>query len=274
MWREQLGALGGSALCLALDFPGFGASQPARQPVCRMDEMAVHAVALLDHLGIERAVVCGLSMGGYVALALAAGFPQRLSGLVLADTRAGADEPEGRQARLEMARRVEAEGAGWLATGAAAEGSPAVGSAAEGSLGLGSADKGSPAVGSPAFGWLADALLPRLLGPATRRTRPDLVARLARWIGEAAPGAVAAAQRGMAERPDRRPGLAQIAVPALVMAGEEDTLIPLAEAEAMSRAIPGAELQLLAAAGHLASFEQPAAFNRALAAFLRRVGRA
>jgi 3-oxoadipate enol-lactonase len=234
MWREQLGALGGSALCLALDFPGFGASQPARQPVCHMDEMAVHAVDLLDHLGIERAVVCGLSMGGYVALALAAGFPQRLSGLVLADTRAGADEPEGRQARLEMARRVEAEGTGWL----------------------------------------ADALLPRLLGAATRRTRPDLVTRLARWIGEASPAAVAAAQRGMAERPDCRPGLAQIAVRALVMAGEEDALIPPAEAEAMSRAIPGAELQLLAAAGHLASLEQPAAFNRALAAFLRRVGRA
>jgi pimeloyl-ACP methyl ester carboxylesterase len=234
MWREQLGALGGSALCLALDFPGFGASQPARQPVCRMDEMAVHAVALLDHLGIERAVVCGLSMGGYVALALAAGFPQRLSGLVLADTRAGADEPEGRQARLEMARRVEAEGTGWL----------------------------------------ADALLPGLLGPATRRTRPDLVARLAGWIGEASPAAVAAAQRGMAERPDRRPGLAQIAVPALVVAGEEDALIAPAEAEAMSRAIPGAELRLLAAAGHLASLEQPAAFNRALVAFLRRVGRA
>jgi 3-oxoadipate enol-lactonase len=235
MWREQMPALAGSALCLAIDLPGFGASElpPERGSApacCRMEEMAAHAVALLDHLRIERAVVCGLSMGGYVALALCAAYPGRLSGLVLAGTRAGADGPEGRAGRLEMASRVEAEGTRGLAA----------------------------------------AMVPKLLGVTTRRTRPDLVTRVERWIGEAPPTAVAAAQRGMAERRDRGPGLAAIRVPVLVVVGDEDTISPPAEAAALQQAIPGAELRVLAAAGHLSNLEQPAAFNRAVAGLLRR----
>ncbi len=199
-----------------------------------MEDMAAAAVARLDEAGVAAAVVCGLSMGGYVALALYEIFRERVRGLVLADTRAAADDEAGRSRRLESARAVESGG-------------------------------------PPALAALAGSLVPRLIARRTRTARAELVAWLHREIAAAPPAGIAAAQRGMAERPDRTPLLPRIAVPTLVVVGEEDEITPPAESIVLRDRIPGARLVTVAGAAHLSSLEQPEVFNGALREFLRAV---
>jgi 3-oxoadipate enol-lactonase len=224
MWEPQLGI---GRRFIIPDLSGFGSSEPTPE-ICRMSDFAEDAAALLDHLRIERVVLGGLSMGGYAALAFAEKYPERLSGLVLADTRAGADSPEARDKRLTAARDV--------------------------------LEKGS--------GILVETTVPKLLGATTRSRRPDLAKQVGQWIAEAPPAGVAAAQRGMAERPDRSAGLPRIAVPTLILVGEEDELTPPEESRRMAEAIPGARLEVLQGAGHLSNLEATEDFNRILTEFL------
>jgi pimeloyl-ACP methyl ester carboxylesterase len=232
MWKPQVEAFAGSYRCIVPDLFGFGESE-AIPPggVCRMSDLAADTVALMDLLGIGRAVVCGLSMGGYAALALCEAHPERLRGLVLADTRAGADGPEEAERRIETSRQV-------LEAGTA---------------------------------FLANSLVSRLLGRSTRERRPDLQEWTAAQIASAPPHGVAAAQLGMAERADRTALLPEIETPTLILVGEEDEVTPPEEAHRMQRAIPGSEIAVIPAAGHLANLEQPEAFNQALRGFLRRL---
>lgn len=235
MWQPQLAGLADSCRLLAPDLPGFGDARESgggAAAACLMEDMAAAAVARLDEAGVAAAVVCGLSMGGYVALALYEVFRERVRGLVLADTRAAADDEAGRGRRLESARAVESGG-------------------------------------PPALAALASSLVPRLIAPRTRTTRSELVAWLHREIAAAPPAGVAAAQRGMAERPDRTHLLPRIAVPTLVVVGEEDEITPPAESVILRDRIPGARLVTVAGAGHLSSLEQPEAWNAALREFLR-----
>jgi pimeloyl-ACP methyl ester carboxylesterase len=273
MWQPQLAGLADCCRMLAPDLPGFGSSPPlsvatgaagadvlpgatdqarsggaatgrrgetpaaarhrgktpaAAPAVCRMEDMARAVMELLDDRGIDAAVVCGLSMGGYVTLALCELFGERVRGLVLADTRSGADDEAGRRRRLESALAVDSRGSEALLDSVA-----------------------------------------KLLGPDTRATRPDLVAWLRREIAAAPAAGVAAAQRGMAERPDRTRLLPSLAVPALVVVGEQDELTPPPESELLRKRIPGARLVTIAGAGHLSNLEQPQAFNAALREFLK-----
>ena len=240
MWDPQVEALAGQARLIVPDLSGFGESEaivPEYSPesACEMSDLAADAVALLDHLEIGRAVVAGLSMGGYAALALCESAPERLLGLVLADTRSGADSEEGRQGRLEIARRVLKEGTGFL----------------------------------------AETLPARLLGKTTRagssEESAEVVERVERMIRDAPPAGVAAAQRGMARRPDRTPVLERITVPTLIMVGEEDELTPPEESRKMRERIAGSELVTIPEAGHLSSLERPDTFSEALGGFLRRL---
>lgn len=230
MWDPQAAALADAFRILRFDLPGFGASPPGNSPLT-IEGIADLGAALLDSRKVERAVICGCSMGGYAALAFAARHPARLSGLVLADTRAGADTPEGRQARAEMAERVRREGL--------------------------------PAV--------REAMIPRLLAPRTCERRPEIVARVEGMIGAATVDGIVAALGALASRPDRRGDLASIAAPTLVVCGREDSLTPPAESEAMHARIPASKLALLDGAGHLPNLEAEAEFNGALAAFLNEI---
>jgi 3-oxoadipate enol-lactonase len=231
MWEAQLATLPAGWRGLAPDLPGFGRSTGRGASPLTMDALAADVVRLLDDVAVDTAVVCGLSMGGYIALALARRHPARLRGLVLCDTRAGADAEAGRAGRLEMADRV-------------LEGGAAV---------------------------AAEALLPRLLGEATRQQQPALVERVRAMIEATAPASIAAAQRGMAERPDSSEVLPRIAVPTLVIVGSEDVLTDVSEARRLEAGIPGARLEVLDGAGHLSNLEAPAAFDAALHRFLREL---
>jgi pimeloyl-ACP methyl ester carboxylesterase len=226
MWQPQWEALAGGCRLLRFDYRGFGESPPTGG-ILTMERCADDAVGLLDHAGVSKAVVCGVSMGGYVALALARRHPARLRGLVLADTRAGADTPQARAGRSQLAERIRREGSG-----------------------------------------VATEMLPRLLGATTRARRPALEAELRGWIEATAPAGLCDGLAGLAARADSGPGLERIDIPTLVVCGEEDELTPPEESRRLAEAIPGARLELIPEAGHLASLEQPEVFNRALRAFL------
>jgi pimeloyl-ACP methyl ester carboxylesterase len=227
MWQGQARALADTWRVVRPDARGFGESRPAVGPLT-MDRIADDGATVLDHLGVEKAVVGGCSMGGYAAFAFARRHPGRLAGLYLQDTKASPDTDEARASRKALAARVLAEGT------AAAEA----------------------------------ALLPKLVGETTHRKRQDLLARLRADVLAASPPAIAAALSGLGGREDSRETLAAIRVPTLVLVGEEDLLTPPVEAEAMASAIAGARLVRVPGAGHLANLEAPEAVNAALSDFL------
>lgn len=231
MWEPQAEAFAATHRVVRFDARGFGGSAPGAGPLT-MERIADDGAALLDHLGIDRAVVGGCSMGGYAALAFVRRHPQRLAGLVLQDTRAGADTAEARASRAALAGKVLAEGA--------------------------------PAA--------VEAFLPKLVGETTKRERPQVVEAVRERILATAPAAIAAALHGLAERADSRETLPTIEVPTLVLVGAEDVLTPPAESATMAAAIPRARLDVVPGAGHLANLENPGATNGALRAFLASLG--
>ena len=194
MWTAQVAALAPDHRVLAPDLPGFGETPFAG--AWTMDSMADQLAALLDARQIERTVVCGCSLGGYLAFAFYRRRRERVRALVLANTRAEADTEEGRQARLGMAALARREG--------------------------------PPAI--------AERMLPRLLGRTSLAQRPEVVALVRDLILQGSSEGIAAAQEAMAERADSRPLLPEIVCPARVIFGSEDELIPLPVGEAMAAA--------------------------------------
>jgi pimeloyl-ACP methyl ester carboxylesterase len=227
MWLPQIEALGGYQ-ALVPDLRGFGAARAMAGDRSPVDLMADDVAWLLDDRRLDRVVLCGLSMGGYIALAFARRHPGRLGGLVLLDTKAGADSEGARAERLAMADRVLVEGVGFL----------------------------------------PEAMLPRLLGETSRRERPEVVRQVTETILAQDPKGIAAAQRGMAERPDSTAALAAIDVPTLVIVGAEDELSGPPEARTIAAAVRDARLVQVPGAGHLVNLERPDPVNDALLDFL------
>jgi pimeloyl-ACP methyl ester carboxylesterase len=227
MWDAQAAALRGTHRVVRFDARGFGGSPPG-DSLLTMEKIADDGAGLLDHLGIGQAVVAGCSMGGYAAFAFARRHPERLKGLVLQDTRAGADSEEARRSRATLAEKVRKEGA------VAA----------------------------------ADAFLPKLLGATTHEERPQLVKQLRDRILATSPVGIANALHGLAARADSTETLREIRVPTLVLCGVEDTITPPAESEAMHAAIGGSRLAIVPRAGHLANLESPDDVSRLLVGFL------
>jgi pimeloyl-ACP methyl ester carboxylesterase len=114
----------------------------------------------------------------------------------------------------------------------------------------------------------AEAMVPKLLGRTSLQDRPEVVDRVRQIILGTPPRGIVDALAGLAARADSTPTLREIAVPALVLCGEEDAITPVAEAETLRDGIRGSQLVVLPAAGHLSNMENPAAFNQALEAFL------
>ncbi len=225
MWDPQAAALADAWQVVRFDCRGFGGSPPG-DGLLTMERIADDAAGVLDGLGLPSAVVGGVSMGGYAALAMVRRHPERIRALVLADTRAGADSPEGRASRAAQAEKVRREGAAAI----------------------------------------ADAVLPKLLGTTSHRERPELVARVRRIIEANPPRGITDALAGLAARADSTPTLREIRVPTLVVVGEEDAITPLPESEALQRGIAGSRLVVIPRAGHLSSLENPEEFNRHLRA--------
>lgn len=227
MWAPQVGALSDRYRVIAPDLPGFGGS--AVSAGLTVDSAADVVAELLDHLGVnERVTVGGVSMGGYIALAFARLYPQRVRALILADTKPDPDDDPARAARDQLIH---------LAT-----------------------DRGPAAV--------IDQLLPRMLAPDTVNGRPDVVKLVRELAGRQKAEGVVASIKALRDRPDARPGLPHISFPTLVLVGEQDAITPPEKARELASGIPNARLVTVPAAGHLSNLENPAVFNTAVREFL------
>lgn len=230
MWAPQTRAFGGTRQVVAPDLRGYG--QTTVVPgVTRLDVFAADLAALLDHLGAWRAVLCGLSMGGQIVLEFHRLHPERVAGLVLADTFAQGETPQGRKDRNDRADALLRDG----------------------------------------MSGYAHEALASMVAPATVRERPDVAAHVLRMMLGAPPEGAAAALRGRAERLDYTELLGRVEVPALVVVGSEDVFTPVADARYLHDRIPGARLAVVEGAGHLPNLERPEEFNRAVAGLLELV---
>ena len=233
MWEPQFPvAVESGRRAIAPDLPGFGRSAvPFDRSAYSIDGYADLVAALVGDLGLGPVVLVGLSMGGYISLAVARRHPDVLAGLVLADTRADPDSPEGRKARSDQQALVAERN----------DVTPLV----DGLLSRILADTGP-----------RGAEVGAVLGDMMRSTAP------AGWIG---------ALEAMKQRRDQTDVLPTIAVPTLVVVGEGDAITPVDVAEGMAKVIPDARLEIIPGAGHVSNLENPEAFNRVFAEFLSTI---
>jgi pimeloyl-ACP methyl ester carboxylesterase len=233
MWSAQIDGLAASYRVIAPDLRGFGQSSLGNADLhdgISMERYADDLAELLDALAIEEPVVlAGFSMGGYVAWQFVRQHSSRLWALIQCDTRAAADSDEARAGRLKMAENV--------------------------------AEWGSSRV--------ADMMEPKLFAPQTFETKLAIVASVRRVMELTSPTAIAAAQRGMASRPDVSSLLSTISIPTLLIGGAHDAISPPDEMRSIAAAIPGAEFIEIPAAGHMTTMENPEAVNVAFAKFLK-----
>lgn len=228
MWKGQIQDLAEYFHVLAPDLRGFGASSDVANLVT-MAEFADDLAEMLDALGIHEPIaLCGLSMGGYIALEFWRRHRQRLTHLIFCDTRAAADSPEAAETRLQTAERVLREGSQVV----------------------------------------ADAMLPRLFAAHSLRQRANVVTATEQIMRAARPASVAAALRGMAQRADATAWLPDVDLPTLVVCGQEDVISSPPEMERMAAAMPQAEYVSIPACGHMAPLEDSVHVNKALRAFL------
>ena len=228
MWDPIRPGLAEAARVITADQRGFGASgKPAGD--YSMDSLAADVLWLADALGLERVILGGHSMGGYVALRFAALHRDRLAGLILVDSRAEADPPEGRARRDAAIARIERDGgAGFL-----------------------------------------DEFVPNLVGESTRARALRFLAELRAIAAEVPDHVLAGCLRGMRDRPDSTGVLRSLDVPALILVGAEDVITPPASARAMAELLPRATLAVIPGAGHTPPVERPLPTAEAVIGFLR-----
>ena len=229
IWQAQLDSLSNKARVIAPDLPGFGGSDALGGAEPTIDQYADRLSEWVFRIGLGRVTLVGHSMGGYVALAFARRYPESLAGLGLVCTRAAPDTPEQREGRYALVAQV------W--------------------------DRGAQAV--------VDLMLPRLISPETREKRPDTEARLRELMLKQQPAGLVNALEAMAARPDAAPYLEKINVPTLVVTGQDDAIIPAAEADLMASLIPGARRETISGAAHMPMMERPEKLNDMLADLVR-----
>ena len=229
LWAGQVSGLATQARCIAPDLRGFGDST-TREPFS-IAQYADDLASLLDSLAIDKAVVCGLSMGGYVALAMLRRHRARVRGLILASTRATADSDEAREKRARLISFVEEHGVEALAS----------------------------------------RQLRAMLGRTSFESHPHIRESLRELMASAGAPGVIGGLRAMADRPDSTDLLATIDVPTLVIGGAEDSFTVPAELRALADAIPDSGFELIDGAGHVCAFERPGAFNHLVGEYLGRL---
>jgi 3-oxoadipate enol-lactonase len=230
LWNEQVSALSPTHRVITPDLRGFGASDVTDSPAT-MADMAHDVAALMDSLGIDQATIGGLSMGGYVVLAFYKLFPERVTALILADTRSQADSEEAKVTRAKQATEALSEG----------------------------------------MAGIANSMLPKLFTPASVANKPHVVQRVREMMMTTKPAGAAAALMGMAVREDHTETLAQMNVPTLILVGREDPITPMSDSENMHKQITGSQLVIIDNASHVSNVEQVDEFNSHLDSFLSKI---
>ena len=228
MWDYQIEGLADVARLITPDLRGHGLSEPTDPPYS-MATFADDCARLLDDVGCTGpVVVAGLSMGGYIAFEFCRRHPERVAGLILTATQAGADTD------VIKAKR-------------------------EASIGVAIAEGVAP---------IAEGMLPNLMAPGIYEKEPELVEYVREMMLDTSVDGLVGAAAAMRDRVDSVPDLAGLDLPTLIVHGSEDQLIPVSAAEVMRDGIPGAELVVLEGAGHLPNMEMPGEFNEAVRGFL------
>lgn len=229
IFQSQLDGLSDRYRVITPDLPGFGRSAPS--PAFTVASMADIVHSIVQELDAAPCVLGGLSMGGYIALGYVIKYPTTLRALMLIDTKAEADTPEGKENRNKMIQSVREFGA----------------SAA------------------------ANAMEPKMLAPDAATGRPDLLRRVCSIMTSCSPQAIEYALLAMRDRPDYTSELPSIAVPTLVIVGEQDQITPPKVAQQMASQIRHSKVVTIHGAGHLSTMEQPDQVNRAMREFMSKL---
>jgi pimeloyl-ACP methyl ester carboxylesterase len=229
MWDEQVAEFASSHRVITFDWRGFGESSMSSTH-SSLSVFAEDLAELLNLLEIEKATICGLSMGGYATFAFYRKYAERVNALILCDTRATADNDEGKRGRYEMAELARTQGTSAI----------------------------------------SEKMIPKLLGETTLKNRPNVLYRVRSMIEAAQPEGIAQALIGMEQRDNSTVLLPLISCPTLVDVGKEDNLTPPADAEKLAQSITASRLEVINDAGHLSNLEQPLSFNQAISKFLNK----
>jgi pimeloyl-ACP methyl ester carboxylesterase len=228
MWAPQVEALSKAGFrVICPDLPGFGESSAIDN--ASMSAYADTVVGLLDELGIDKAVVGGMSMGGYVLLNMVERYPQRLLGAMYIVTRAAADDSAGKEKRTMLASEVSS---------------------------------GNHLI-------VPDTFAQVLFAPQTPQEQPELVNEVRQWMESTPSDGIVVGLLAMRDREDYVNKLSKLNIPSLVIGAEQDMAVPVEHAQVLAKSLPNVELIVMPNAGHMANLEQPDTFNQALLGFLQ-----
>lgn len=227
MWRAQIELLKGHYRVIAYDVRGHG--QSAVGDGQYMVEFFVDdLISLLDHLKVERAILCGLSMGGYITLRAVERSPERFQAMVLCDTSSEADTNEAKLRRAATVQAVKRDGVKTF----------------------------------------AETFVKSVFASETFDKKPDVVQFIKRIIESTSPTAISGTLLALAARSETTSSLPKMKIPALIMVGEQDKLTPPSISEMMHGKLPTSELHVIPKAAHLSNLENPDEFDRHLLRFL------
>ncbi len=232
MWKPNSDNFAASGFrVITPDLRGFGENHNFSD-INLMEDMANDIVELLEFLEIEKTIICGLSMGGYVAFEIFCRIPEKISALILCDTTSESDTAEKKNSRFELIKKIE--------------------------------KNGSQA--------LVEVVLPDLVGDHTKQNNQELLQNLREEFLNCPPESAIAALRGMAERNDHTNLLSKINIPTLLIFGEQDQVTNLDSANKMHEKIPRSKLSVIKNAGHYSNLENPADFNASVLNFTKNHG--
>ena len=230
MWTPQLAALSKSHRVISYDLRGHGQSEVGDGQYT-VELFVDDLLMIMDHLRVQRAVLCGLSLGGYIALRAVERHPDRFNGLALCDTKSEAD---GNEAKIKRAAAILAVKKNGVET-------------------------------------FAGEFVKTVLSEKTLKTKPELVEFTLGLIRGNSPLGISGALLALAARTDTTAALTKMTLPVCLLVGEEDKLTPPSVSEAMLKILPRASMHLIPEAAHLSNLENPTAFNQRLLEFLKLI---
>lgn len=232
MWQPQLDLFGKNYRVIAYDIRGFGKSTIGSAQGS-INLFADDLVKFMDGLEIKKAIVCGLSMGGYILLNAIIRYPQRFDAIILSDTQCIADSFEAKEKRKKAISQIVAG-----------------------------------KINDFALGFIAN-----IFSDETKKTKGDVVEKIKRTILSTRAEAVTATLSVLAERQNLCSSISQIEVPTLIICGEQDIVTPVEQAEFLHDTIPNSQLKIIENAGHMSNLEKPDEFNMHIVEFLSGIAK-
>lgn len=232
MWQPQIEELSKSHRVIAYDIRGYGVTSAPNEEFS-ITLFADDLLHLMDILMIDKAVICGLSMGGYIALNAMQRYSNRFAGLILCDTQCSADTTEGKEKRYNSIKDIESNGtSGFI-----------------------------------------DGMIKNLFAESTYSNNPALVEEVRSMMLASSPESITKTLKALAERWETCSSLQEITVPALIICGKEDKITPPEKAEYMNQHIKGSALVIIEKAGHLSTLEQTTEVNSHISRFIASINK-